>query len=144
MGWNGPPASSVPGPDGKIPQFTLLEDRCDACEVYGGEQPPCVQRSLLPKILEQTTAEGRPRPCPRIFLDDGNAVAWELFPLVVGESAQFPVMFSLVAAAYGLDEHESLMILRRINYAAGHPLFVEAKKDAERDMARQREQEAKR
>lgn len=124
----------MPDESGEVPVFASLEARCDACQVYGGPQNPCQPAGLLRRIEEETTKAGRPRPCPRIFLDAENGTAWELLPLLATESVAFPALFELLTA--DLDRDEALATVRRIYYALGHPEFRAAKKDAERDAAR--------
>lgn len=135
-----------------MPTYATLEERCDACQVYGGQQNPCLPRGqLLAYAREQAAAAdraeklGRPRPevwpCPRRFLDNDNALAWELLPLLATESVAFAPIFSLVSEA--MEPDEALAVIRRIHFALGHPEFKDAKKDAERDAARRARAESK-
>lgn len=152
IGANGVPLASEPDGSGQVPVYASLEERCDACQVYGGPQNPCIGRDgpmqyerIQREAADRLEAAGKERPevwpCPRRFLDPENALAWELLPLLAAESVAFAPVFTLATA--DLPGDEALAIIRRIHYTIGHPEFREAKKDAERDAARRAKQESR-
>ncbi len=102
----GVPAANVKV-DGRFPVFRSLEERCNACEVYGGEQRPCQPRDILEEIQER---DGR--PCPRVLLDLDNVEAWELLPHAFDEARLLPVVFPL--ATRHLTEDGRHAVLRRV------------------------------
>lgn len=79
-------------PAGRSKQYTDIDERCRACEVLGGEEPPCVPADLIPKYQ---TEKGR--DCPRVDVWPVNVDAARLALLLLGERgrAAFDKAFTL-------------------------------------------------
>ena len=51
--------------------YGSLEERCGACEVNGGDEPPCISADRM-----RWWQQERGRPCPRVEIDPRNAEAF--------------------------------------------------------------------
>lgn len=58
-----------------------MEDRCTACEVYGGKEQPCMGPGERAAFEQENE-----RPCPRVVLHADNAEAWTLFAWLLNEN----------------------------------------------------------
>lgn len=60
-----------------------MEERCSACEVYGGNDSACMGEGE--RAAYEQEHEGK-RPCPRVLLDRDNVEAWALLGYAMNES----------------------------------------------------------
>lgn len=90
--------------------YGTLDERCEACQIMGGDEPPCQPASLL-RVIEEETGF----PCPRREpenADDG--VCMEL--LGVATSPILGAMYQTWQALLlkDVDEEQQLRLMRRV------------------------------
>lgn len=100
---------------GRYPTYSSLDERCNACRVYGGRQGPCQSPAAL-RIERATTG----RPCPRVLIDPANVEALELIWYALrDDSAGLAMLFPLLT--HDIAPAASLAILRRVRAVAADP-----------------------
>lgn len=115
---------------GKPLQFGSWEERCNACQIYGGEQEPCCTEAVRREIERQ-----HGRPCPRILLDPWNVELVNLANMAIADSPLLPMM--LEAATAGMDPEETQEAIHRVEAVRSHPLVTAALERAKERAARE-------
>jgi hypothetical protein len=119
-----------PGTDpasGRRVLYTSMEERCNACRVYGGAQHECVD--LAPYV-----AVGK--LCPRALLDPDNVIPFGIVSRSgVEPPGLFDVWLPLHLDSLGLKAGQKLLMIERAISTQSHPIVVEYQ-DRERERAR--------
>jgi hypothetical protein len=113
-------------------KFGSWEERCDACQIYGGEQEPCCNEAKRALIEKE-----HGRPCPRILLAPGSAELVTLANMALAESPLLPIMVGSITA--GLEPEEVQEAIIRIEAVRAHPLVVDARERAIERASREKE-----
>lgn len=115
------PPGSVREDDGEIPTFRSMEERCNACEIFGGKQNPCQPKANL-RLIERTYG----RPCPRILLHPDNVDVIRLASSMLSEVSRPFVRDEWLDMTRGLPREEAQRIRQRAMAAANSRLVSEA------------------
>lgn len=115
------PPASIPEDDGKVPTFRSMDERCNACEIYGGRQPPCQPKSNL-RLIERTYG----RPCPRIVLDPENVGVVRLASAMLSEASRQFARDLWLELTDGLPKEARLRVRRRAMAAVNSRQVSEA------------------
>lgn len=104
-----------------------MEARCNACEVYGGPEKPCV---------DVAPYANKDRPCPRVLLEADNAIAFDIVAKAGLEPAGlFNAWLPLQLECLGLTPGQRLLFVDRAIATLSHPVVVEHQ-EQERERAR--------
>jgi hypothetical protein len=93
-----------------------VEERCQACRIYGGPEEPCQSARALVEIKKRTG-----RPCPRVVLEPENYAAARLVGFLIPEDTRglAPALYDAIAE--DLTAEERLSLLMRVSGALHDP-----------------------
>jgi hypothetical protein len=106
-------------------EYATLDARCEACEVLGGEENPCLPRGVLRQIARNTG-----RPCPRVELAPANVELANVLPFFINEELRPAARDQWRATFRGLGEEDQRLLRLRMAYALQHPAVGRSRRDA--------------
>lgn len=94
-------------------QYKTVDERCQACEIKGGDEPPCQPPHLLTLELQNFG-----KPCPRRELRPEDAPTAELFWLAMDPRLKHLWSETFSVLLESASKRERLSVIRRIRRAA--------------------------
>jgi hypothetical protein len=115
-----------PAPSGI--KYETTDDRCAACLIYGGSEPPCQPQGILRKIEQESG-----RPCPRADLEsEDNVPAARMAFVLMSEEARAVAPDLPRAFTRGMEEEDRSRILERALAAVHDKEVIGAREEVRR------------
>lgn len=92
--------------------FATVDERCGACEVFGGPEEKCISEAKSEDYLARTG-----RPCHRVALSSANAVPASILNWLLHSELQHLVSVFAASKLAMFSDEERVLLLSRISYA---------------------------